>query len=291
MPKKQTHPFDQAVVALANHYQFDARTVNTGSCVQSRLLLWCKAGAGAVRVNRRRISFQPGDFVLFPWGHDTTYYPDPADPFFVGGVHIIPRHARTKPLTFFVPHAPDAPLFHCSYRGDLPQEVLPDWIAGSFDAHPAIGLLAEYIVSWYQRGDLAEAPARRLGETLLEELARLGKSTPTEEARHTPRIKQMIKYVQNHPEECISIEQFARIGHCSPATVYRLFEKTFQQSPVEWLIGWRIREAARLLSTTSLPVGEVGRRVGVEDPYYFSKLFRRHMSMTAGEYRKRNSLA
>lgn len=291
MQRKRANVFDLAVVARANHYQFDARPAHTGSCVQSRMLLWCKAGAGAVRVNRRRLALSPGDFVLFPWAHDVTYYPDSADPFLVGGVHVIPRHARGKPVAFFVPHNPDQPLFGCSYRTDLPEGALVGWITGTFDAHPAIGYLAEYIVAWYQRGNPAEAAARRLGQTLLEELSRLSNPPTFEERKYSLRLKRMTEYIQNHPRESIGIGQLARIGRCSAATVYRMFESAFGESPVGWRIGRRLTEAARMLSTTSLPVGEVGRRVGVDDPYYFSKLFRARMGMTAGEYRKRNSLA
>lgn len=291
MRKNLAKTFDLAVVVRANHYQFNVKPHHTGSCVKSRMLLWCKAGLGAVRVNRRRITLGPGDFMLFPWAHDVTYYPDPGNPFLVGGVHVIPRHARTKPVAFSVPHNPDQPLFGCSYRKDVSEAVLPNWIMGSFDDHPAIGHLLEYIVAWYQRGHPAETIARRLGQTLLEELSRLGDLPKPDEVKYSSRLKRMIEYVKNHPTEHVSIQQLCRISRCSTATVHRLFVKAFNESPVEWIITHRIQTAARLLSMTNLPISVVGRHVSVDDPYYFSKLFRARMGMTASEYRKRNSLA
>ena len=38
----------------------------------------------------------------------------------------------------------------------------------------------------------------------------------------------------------------------------------------------RLREARRLLLTTTLPVKEVARRCGYEDPLYFSRVFHQH---------------
>jgi YesN/AraC family two-component response regulator len=48
----------------------------------------------------------------------------------------------------------------------------------------------------------------------------------------------------------------------------------------------RIRYACRLLDTTTLTVREVGYRVGYEDPYYFSRMFRKLMGLSPRQYRK-----
>jgi transcriptional regulator GlxA family with amidase domain len=43
---------------------------------------------------------------------------------------------------------------------------------------------------------------------------------------------------------------------------------------MDWLRRLRVAEARRLLADLDLPVKEVGRRVGFEDPYHFSRVFR-----------------
>lgn len=48
--------------------------------------------------------------------------------------------------------------------------------------------------------------------------------------------------------------------------------------------------AAELLATTALRVGEIGRSVGVEDPYYFSRLFRCVRGVTPTAHRLRTAL-
>lgn len=45
-------------------------------------------------------------------------------------------------------------------------------------------------------------------------------------------------------------------------------------------------QARELLLSTTLPIAEVGKAVGLADPYHFSKLFRRHVGLSPREFRK-----
>ena len=63
---------------------------------------------------------------------------------------------------------------------------------------------------------------------------------------------------------------------------HRQFRRLFQQvtglAPQQYLIHLRLNEAKRLLGT--LPVAEVAARVGFDDPYYFSRLFKAKVGVT-----------
>ena len=48
----------------------------------------------------------------------------------------------------------------------------------------------------------------------------------------------------------------------------------------------RINNAKQLIATTDLPFSEIGYLVGVEDRYYFSKLFRKMTGMSPSDYYK-----
>lgn len=57
--------------------------------------------------------------------------------------------------------------------------------------------------------------------------------------------------------------------------------KTFSQH----LNGIRVKEAKRLLTFTSLPLGEVSARCGFKDQSYFTKVFTRHVNIGPREFR------
>ena len=56
-------------------------------------------------------------------------------------------------------------------------------------------------------------------------------------------------------------------------------------SPKDYLLGIRLGRAKELLAATELPVAAVARRVGYDDPAYFSRLFTRRVGMAPVRFR------
>ena len=88
----------------------------------------------------------------------------------------------------------------------------------------------------------------------------------------------------------ITIQDLMQKGDCSSATVSRLFARYLDTSPTHWIRRQRMHRAAELLITTPLPMHEIGRQVGIDDPYYFSRLFKKHHGMNARTFRRLHSL-
>ena len=55
----------------------------------------------------------------------------------------------------------------------------------------------------------------------------------------------------------------------------------------EWITERRMAEARDLLSETELPISEVARLVGMPDPGYFSRVFRRMHGTSPRQWRGR----
>jgi AraC-like DNA-binding protein len=67
--------------------------------------------------------------------------------------------------------------------------------------------------------------------------------------------------------------------------VLKLFRRHLGVSAKGFVIGRQLQEARELLLSTTLPISEVGKEVGLPDPYHFSKLFRRHVGLSPREFR------
>jgi two-component system response regulator YesN len=55
---------------------------------------------------------------------------------------------------------------------------------------------------------------------------------------------------------------------------------------VAYLTNLRIRKAAALLRETDLRSYQIGERVGIPDPHYFSHVFKKMTGMSVSEYRE-----
>ncbi|MGH2354685.1 MAG: helix-turn-helix transcriptional regulator [Chloroflexota bacterium] len=60
-----------------------------------------------------------------------------------------------------------------------------------------------------------------------------------------------------------------------PHHVLLLFRRETGMAPVEYLHRYRLQRARELLERTTLPVAEIAAPVGLPDPYYFSRAFKR----------------
>ena len=108
-----------SVVLWANWFQFAAAERALSRRVLSRMLLWCQEGKGRVRVNGTWHAMQPDDFLFLPWQHEVLYVADSHEPFWVGGIHIIPDHATDRKLVFSVSHQMKDGWANCSWRRDF----------------------------------------------------------------------------------------------------------------------------------------------------------------------------
>ena len=66
----------------------------------------------------------------------------------------------------------------------------------------------------------------------------------------------------------------------------RLFRKYLGNSPRHCVIQARMRRAADLLLSSDPSVAEIAMAVGMENEFYFSRLFRRNFALSPSGYRK-----
>lgn len=64
------------------------------------------------------------------------------------------------------------------------------------------------------------------------------------------------------------------------------FKLVCHKAPGDFLLGERLKKGSSLLRTTGLPVKMVAAQSGIDDIYYFTKLFKRSYQLPPGRYRK-----
>lgn len=93
-------------------------------------------------------------------------------------------------------------------------------------------------------------------------------------------------YFKEHYNEDISIEQYSVTRNMSMSWFGACFREYFGTSPMKYILNLRIYNAQILLETTEDSVAEIARRVGYENPMYFSRAFRKAKGLSPMKYRK-----
>lgn len=113
-----------------------------------------------------------------------------------------------------------------------------------------------------------------------------GKEQPKNPQIHY--VERAMQYIAEQYSYPITVEDVAVYTGVSRSYLFRLFREKMKQSPKEYLLEYRIRQACQLLNQTDLPVRSIAHSVGFEDNLYFSKVFRKYKSCTPSEYRSLN---
>ena len=87
-------------------------------------------------------------------------------------------------------------------------------------------------------------------------------SLPWLSALDDPRLAKVVETILDHPEHSYTLESLAEIAAMSRATFVRHFEKSFARTPMDYLRDVRLRRAAQLLQTSSMPVDSIAAKVG-----------------------------
>jgi two-component system response regulator YesN len=145
--------------------------------------------------------------------------------------------------------------------------------------------VAEKLAALIKEERLHEQEYRRMWELFEANRPAPGEGESPEANSVVSRAK---AYICEHmAEEDLRLATVAASLFISAGHLGRLLKKDTGQSFVEHLTDVRIKRAAELLRSTSLKGYEVGVRVGIHDPHYFSILFKKATGMSVNECRGR----
>lgn len=97
---------------------------------------------------------------------------------------------------------------------------------------------------------------------------------------HSPLVRKVITYVSADLRADLTLNALATRLSVSPSYLSSLFKKEMGVSLTDYVNGCRIEHAKTLLLWSNLPVKQVAISCGVEDIYYFSRMFKKTVGRT-----------
>lgn len=99
------------------------------------------------------------------------------------------------------------------------------------------------------------------------------------------RLKHMIKFIEDHYAEELTIGDIADAGNVSAREAQREFRQILGERPMEYLNNHRLFVASQLLKSTDHAVGQIAHDCGFGSQSYFSKLFSARYGHSPGQHR------
>lgn len=99
-------------------------------------------------------------------------------------------------------------------------------------------------------------------------------------------INKIVRFVQNHLAEEISLSVLAEEFHFSTQYVSQLFKNEIGVNFLTYLTNIRMEKAKKLLLSTDLPIAEVSEQSGYGDYRVFTKVFKKSEGVTPTQYRR-----
>lgn len=234
---------------------------------EENILIVCTKGCGWYEIEGQRKRLEAGHALLIPRGTPHSYESDDTHPWSIAWMHF-----RGNDAPYYTQLLPDH-----QFAIPVSKRCLPIVKAGFRSGYAAVQESYNPTSIVF----LAHLCRHLLGVLFF----RNSSYSARLRAPASHDLKDTIAYIIEHCRAPLSRDQLAQRAGLSIPHFSLLFKRQTGVSPVQFLIQQKIKEACRLIDTSSLTFREIALQIGYEDPYYFSRLFRKTTGHSPREYR------
>jgi AraC family transcriptional regulator, arabinose operon regulatory protein len=248
-----------------NHY------VERKTGIGQHILIYCTEGNGWIETDGKKMDIDPSQLIIIPANTPHKYGSSENDPWTIYWFH---------------------------FSGEISGYIVNLILQKTSKYQPHIGFsenrikLFEEIYTNLERGYIMDNLLHVnmtfyhfLSSTIFEEKFNF-KESNTEKNR----IDLLLDYVQNNLSTAFKLEELALYTNLSISQFSSLFKSRTGYSPIEYVNHLKIQKACQQLLLTDYPVKQIGLNLGIDDPYYFSRLFSKVMGISPGNYRRKNKV-
>jgi AraC-like DNA-binding protein len=233
------------------------------------IVLYCTDGAGWVQFKKNKLTIKAGEICLIPAGLPHSYGADAVSPWTIYWLHL--NGASCNEVVEAIANVGDKDVgkVHVGFvekRNYVFEQIADTFKKGYSTSNLLFAnlLLLQYVSTFIFPDYFNTEPSY------------------AQDAGPTDRA---ILFMQQHLSQALTLDNIARSAHLSVSFFSRKFKHDTGYAPIEYFNHLRIQKACQLLHFTKYRVSEIANEIGIEDPFYFSRLFKQQMGMSPAAYR------
>lgn len=233
------------------------------------ILIYCHEGKGKVTIQTTAYNIEPGDFFVIPIKTPHTYVADDVSPWTIYWIHFKGQTADNLVLSMKKRLGSKSFIQHNEKSLELFDEMYNQLERGyGTDNLMFANMCLWHFLSTFLYNDKSSA-------------AKLTQKDATDIA---------IDYLRRNLDKTLTLEDIAREASLSTSHFSYLFKKKTGFSPIEYFNHLKVQKACQYLLFTPLRIKEISQELGIEDQYYFSRMFTKVMSIAPNDYREKRNL-
>lgn len=240
-----------------------------GVPIMQYVLIYCVDGKGWCKIGNEEYTVDKNHYFIIPKGVEHSYGADTDDPWTIYWIHFKGKLAGQYA---------DIPL--------KPSEIKPSMYSRISDR---IALFEEIFISLemgYGKDTLLYVSSLLFHFFATFRCLQQYRSAAGDDVERKDFVGAAIHFMKENMEKKISLDDISSHVGYSPSHFATLFHKQTGYSPVNYLNHLKIQQACHLLDFTSMKINQICYKIGIDDSYYFSRLFTKTMGISPREYRK-----
>ena len=247
------------------HYHFRERK----EPINQYVFIYCVSGKGWYRAGGQEYAVAENQYFILPAGIPHAYASDEANPWTIYWIHF------------------KGALASCYAEGVLhPMDVLPEKQSRISDRIRLFEEMFNTLQSGFSMENLRYVSS--LFHYYLGSLRYIHsyRNANTDKVAEGDAVNESIHFMKENLEKHLALNDLAEKAGYSPSHFSMLFKKQTGYAPLAYFNLLKIQEACLMLDTTDMKINQICYKVGMEDAYYFSRLFTKLMGMSPSEYRE-----
>jgi len=232
------------------------------------ILIYCQEGTGAVTIKKNSFTVSAGEFFVVPIKTPHTYEADVNNPWTIYWIHF--KGPLSDSLVDLVCRKTNG------YKGFIKDQDRSIGLFKEMYHQLERGYSADNLT--YSNLRLSHYIATMIYDDRYDAKGKL---------KHKDVIDNAIDYFSKNIGEMLTLENMASAVNLSASHFSFLFKKKTGFSPIEYFNHLKVQKASQYLLFTDLRVKEIALELGINDPYYFTRMFTKLMGLSPNKYREK----
>lgn len=229
--------------------------------IEEFILIYCVDGKGTIELADKNYDLHEGEIFCIPSKARHKYYADEKEPWSILWVHFKGENTRYFPLT-------------------EKQIIRLETPRANDRLQSLFSLLISVLEKNYTLGNFIYTS--QLLSVILSEIYLREKSSDVD--RQNQYLTKAIRYMYSRMDVELTLDDIAVYMKLSKSYLNSIFKTYAQRSPIDFYIHLKMQEACKYFKMTDLHIYEVARKLGYQDPYYFSRIFKKVVGISPRDY-------